>query len=90
MKSYISNTNIKKLLTIQNVALHIASNSTQDTNTQHLHDKTSVPPRCTHLQLHATQLKQMTQTQTHHCACAVSIQITMTFAIMNNILFVFL
>ena len=36
----ISNTNIKKLQTIQNTALQIAAGCTQDTNTQHLHDET--------------------------------------------------
>ena len=35
------------------------------TNTQHLHDETKVFPMDTHLKLHATQLKQLTQTQTH-------------------------
>ena len=34
-------------------------------NTQHLHDKTKVLPMDTHLKLHATQLKQLTQTKTH-------------------------
>ena len=38
----------------------------QDTNTQHLHDKTKVLlPIDIHLKLHATQLKQLTQTLTH-------------------------
>ena len=35
------------------------------TNTQYLHDKTEVLPMDTHLKLHATQCKQLTQTQTH-------------------------
>ena len=35
------------------------------TNIQDLQDKTSVLPMGTHLKLHATHLKQMTQTQTH-------------------------
>ena len=61
----ISNTNIKKLQTFQNTALRIATGCTRDTNTQHLHDKTKVLPMDTHLKLHATQLKQLTQTQTH-------------------------
>ena len=34
-------------------------------NTQHLHDETKVFPTDTHLKLHAIQLKQLTQTQTH-------------------------
>ena len=35
------------------------------TNTQHLHDEIKIPPMDTHLKFHATQLKQLTQTQTH-------------------------
>ena len=35
------------------------------TNIQYLHDKTKVLPMDTHLKLHAIQLKQQTQTQTH-------------------------
>ena len=63
--SHISNTNIKKLHTIHNTAWQIATGCTQDTNIQHLHDKTKVLPMDIHLKLHATQLKQLTQTQTH-------------------------
>ena len=37
----------------------------QDTNTQHLYDETKVLPMDTHIKLHLTQLKQLTQTQTH-------------------------
>ena len=61
----ISNINIKKLQTIQNTAFRIAIGCTRDTNTQHLHDETKVLPMDTHLKLHATQLEQLTQTQTH-------------------------
>ena len=61
----ISNTNIKKLQTIQNTALQIATGCTQDTNTQYLQDKTKVLPMDTHIKLYATQLKQLNQTQTH-------------------------
>ena len=61
----ISNTNIKKLQTIQNTDLRIVTGCTRDANTQHLHDETKVFPIDTHLKLHATQLKQLTQTQTH-------------------------
>ena len=60
----IPNTNIKKLQTIQNTALHIAIGYTQDTNIQHLHDETKVLPMDIHLKFYATQ--QLTQTQTHH------------------------
>ena len=42
-----------------------ATHCTSDTNTQHLHDETKVLPMDTHLKLYATQLKQLTQTQTH-------------------------
>ena len=53
---HISITNIKKLQTIQNTALHIATGWTQDKNTQHLQDKIKVLPIETYLKLHATQL----------------------------------
>ena len=43
----------------------IATGCTRDTNTQRLHDKSSVLSMGTHFKLHATELKQMTQTQTH-------------------------
>ena len=56
---------MKKLQTIQNTVLEISIGCTRDTNTQHLHDETKVLPMDTHLKLHATQLKQMTQTQSH-------------------------
>ena len=62
--SIISNTNIKKLQTIQNTALCIATGCTQDANTPHLHNETKVLPINTHLKLHAIQLKQLSQTQT--------------------------
>ena len=61
----MSNTNIKKLQTIQNTALRISTDCTRDINTQHINDETKVFPMDTHLKLHATQLKQLTQTQTH-------------------------
>ena len=60
----ISNTNIKKVQTIQNTALRITG-CTRDTNAQHLHDETKALPMDTHLKLHTTYLKQLTQTQTH-------------------------
>ena len=59
------NTNIKKSQTIQNTALSITTGFTQDVNTQHIHDKIKVLPMDTHLKLHATQLEQLIQTQTH-------------------------
>ena len=62
---HIKHPNIKKLQTIQNTALQIFTGCPQDMNTQHLHDETKVLPMDTHLKLYATQLKQLTQTQTH-------------------------
>ena len=54
--------------------MQITTGCTRDTNAQHLHDKTKVLPMDTHLKLQATQLKQLTQTQTHplhdHNACS--------------------
>ena len=47
-----------------NTALQIATDSTCDTNTQYLHNKTKVLPMDTHLKVHATQLK-LIPTQTH-------------------------
>ena len=61
----ILNTNIKKLQTIQNIGLFISIGCTRDTNIQSLLDKAIVQPMGTYLILHATDLKQMTQTQTH-------------------------
>ena len=48
-----------------NTDFRILTGCTRDINTQHLHDETKVFPMDTHLKLHATQLKQLTQTQTH-------------------------
>ena len=45
--------------------MRIATGCTRDTNTQRLHDKTSVLSMGTHLKLQATELKKMTQTQTY-------------------------
>ena len=56
----ISNTNTKKLQTIQNTAFQIATDYTQDTNTQNLHDKTKVFPMDTQSKLLVNQLKQLT------------------------------
>ena len=61
----ISNIIIMKLQTIQNTALCLATGCTHDINTQHLHGKTKVLPMDIHLKLHATQLKQPSQIQTH-------------------------
>ena len=53
---------------MENHSKHSFANTTgctQDTNIQHPHDETKVFPMDTHLKLHDTQLKQLTQTQTH-------------------------
>ena len=60
-----SDTNIKKLQTIQNSALRIATGCTADTNAQHLHDETQILPIKQHLQLHASQLLQKSEHITH-------------------------
>ena len=57
---------MKKLQTIQNMTLQIATGCRQNTNTQHLHDKTKVLSMDIHLKFHATQLKQLTQTHPLH------------------------
>ena len=57
--------NIKKVQAIQNITLYTATICTQDISTLHLHDETSVLPMGIHLKLDVTQLKQLTQTQTH-------------------------
>ena len=53
---FVSNTNIKKLETIQNTVLQITTSCTRDTITQHLHNKTKVLPMDTHLKHHATTI----------------------------------
>ena len=47
---------------MQNAALRTVTGCTQDTNIQHLHDETLILPIYEHLQLHASQYKQNTQT----------------------------
>ena len=65
-----SSTSINKLQVMQNVALRTATGCTQDTNLQHLHDKTLTLPIHKHLQLHTSQYKHKTSitspTQTHN------------------------
>ena len=61
----VSSTSINKLLVMQNAALRTATGCTQDTNIQHLHDKTHTLPIHEHLQLHASQYKQKTQHPSH-------------------------
>ena len=48
-----------------NTALRIASSCKRDSNPQQLHDETKVLLIVINLKLHATQLKQLTQTQTY-------------------------
>ena len=57
----ISNINMKKLQTIQNTTLQIATGCTRDTNTQHLYDEIKVLPIDIHLKIHASQLEQLSQ-----------------------------
>ena len=55
-----SSTSINKLQVMQNIALRTAAGGTQDTNIQHLHDETPIPPIHQHLQLRVSQYKQKT------------------------------
>ena len=71
----ILNNNIKKMQTIQNTALRIATGCKRNANTQHQHDKTSVLPTDIHLKLYAVQLKQQTRTQTTLYMILMHIQI---------------
>ena len=68
-----SSTSINKLQVMQNAALRTATECTQDTNIQHMHDETLTLtlPIHEHLQLHASQYKHNTTsitspTQTHN------------------------
>ena len=56
-----SSTSINKLQIMQNAALRTSTGCTQDTNIQHMHDKTLTLHIHEHLQLHAPQYKQKTQ-----------------------------
>ena len=57
-----SSTSINKLQVMQNAALRNATGCIQDTNIQHLHDKRLILPLHEHLQLHASQYKQINTT----------------------------
>ena len=59
-----SSTSINKLQVMQNAALRTATGCTQDTNIQHLHDKTLTLPIHEHLQLHASQYILQTENTT--------------------------
>ena len=59
-----SSTSINKLQVMQNTALRTATGCTQDTNIQHLHDKTLTLPIHEHLQLHASQYILQTENTT--------------------------
>ena len=63
--SLASSTSISKLQIMQNAALRTATECTQDTKIQHLHDETLILPMHLHLQLHASQYKQKTQHLPH-------------------------
>ena len=60
-----SSTSINKLQVMQNAASRTATGCTQETNIQHLHDKTLTLPIHEHLKLHASQYKQKTQHPSH-------------------------
>ena len=60
-----SSTSSNKQQVMQNAALRTATGCTQDTNIQHLHDKTLRLPIHEHSQLHASQYKQKTQHPSH-------------------------
>ena len=61
-----SSTSINKLEVMQNAALRTATGCTQDTNIQHLHDKTLILPIHEHLQLHALQYNTNRKHNIHH------------------------
>jgi hypothetical protein len=58
-------TTTKKLQTVQNAALRVATGCTTDTNINHLHDETNVLPIDKHMQLHSSQLRQKAQHPDH-------------------------
>ena len=60
--SPLASSRINKLQVMQNAALRTATTCTQDTNIQHLHDKTLILPIHEHLQLQASQYKQKNTT----------------------------
>ena len=57
-----SSTSINKLQVMQNAALRTGTGCTQDTNIQHMQDETLTLPIHEHLQLHASQYKQVPTT----------------------------
>jgi len=61
----ISNSNIKKIQTVQYSALRIITGCTADTNTQHLHEETKILSVEEHLTLLASQFKQKTYDPSH-------------------------
>jgi len=61
----ISDKSIKKLDTVQNSALRIATGCSADTNTDHLHQETKILPIQSHLKLHASNYRQKTNLNTH-------------------------
>ena len=61
----VSDSNLQKLQTVQNTALRTATGCTADTNTQHLHQETSILPLKHHCNLHASNLKQKASSTSH-------------------------
>ena len=59
-----STSNITKLHTIQHyyTSLGIATGSIFDTNIRHMNDEAYILPSCTHLKLHASQIRQKPMT----------------------------
>ena len=79
-----SSTSINKRQVMQNAALRTATGCTQDTNLQHLHDKTLILPIHEYLQLHALQYKQ--KHKIHHTTYT-NIQHTFITPILQNNIF---
>ena len=53
-----SDTNIRKLQTVQNAALRCATGHTRDTNQTHYHNETQALPRATHMRLITSQYRE--------------------------------
>jgi hypothetical protein len=61
----VSNTNMKKLQTVQNSALRIATGCTKDTSTDNLHREATVLPISSHIKLHSSLYKQKAESPSH-------------------------
>src|SRR5579864_564844 len=56
---------MKKLQTVQNTALRVATGCTADTNMNHFHQETKVLPLKDHCNLHSSKLKQKAASSNH-------------------------